>query len=130
MYWTIFIQLLLLYHQIQIVFSKSKSEKKIKICYTNLIYFHFHFEHVHLFTFFLLPVWDAWHQFNMAVLGKPLTSKITCTCYELGHTWTPSCKKASLDVMLEVFKQAVKVYGSLYAVSFTSNSSCTDQTKL
>ncbi|XP_076079713.1 transmembrane protein 135-like isoform X1 [Mytilus galloprovincialis] len=53
----------------------------------------------------------------MAVLGKPLTSKITCTCYELGHTWTPSCKKASLDVMLEVFKQAVKVYGSLYAIA-------------
>ncbi|XP_063402438.1 transmembrane protein 135-like isoform X4 [Mytilus trossulus] len=53
----------------------------------------------------------------MAVLGKPLTSKITCTCYELGHTWTPSCKKASLDVMIEVFKQAVKVYGSLYAIA-------------
>ncbi|XP_052090112.1 transmembrane protein 135-like isoform X2 [Mytilus californianus] len=53
----------------------------------------------------------------MAVLGKPLTSKITCTCYELGHTWTPSCKKASLDVMFEVFKQAVKVYGSLYAIA-------------
>lgn len=53
----------------------------------------------------------------MAALSKPLSSKITHTCYEIGHTWTPSCKKASIDVAFEVCKQALKIYGSLYVVS-------------
>ncbi|XP_011435666.2 transmembrane protein 135 isoform X2 [Magallana gigas] len=51
----------------------------------------------------------------MAVLGKP--KSVTCTCYELGHTWTPSCLRASTDVLLEVLKQALKIYGTLYTVA-------------
>lgn len=50
----------------------------------------------------------------MAVFGKP--KSVTCTCYELGHTWTPSCLYASADVALVVLKQALKIYGTLYTV--------------
>ncbi|CAL1534635.1 unnamed protein product [Lymnaea stagnalis] len=48
----------------------------------------------------------------MAILSKPLT--ITPTCYELGHCWTPYCRKASTDVATHVFKEALKIYGTLY----------------
>nr|XP_022295310.1 transmembrane protein 135-like isoform X1 [Crassostrea virginica] len=51
----------------------------------------------------------------MAVFGKP--KSVTCTCYELGHTWTPSCLYASADVALVVLKQALKIYGTLYTVA-------------
>ncbi|KAK3097710.1 hypothetical protein FSP39_012368 [Pinctada imbricata] len=51
----------------------------------------------------------------MAVFGKPKT--LTCTCYELGHTWSPSCTYASIDVAQEVFRQAAKIYGTLYVVA-------------
>ncbi|XP_062601770.1 transmembrane protein 135-like isoform X1 [Saccostrea cucullata] len=51
----------------------------------------------------------------MAVFGKP--NSVTCTCYELGHTWTPSCFKASAEVAFIVFKQALKIYGTLYTVA-------------
>ncbi|XP_048767436.2 transmembrane protein 135-like isoform X2 [Ostrea edulis] len=51
----------------------------------------------------------------MAVFGKP--KSVTCTCYEIGHTWTPSCLYASVDVAFVVFKQALKVYGTLYTVA-------------
>ncbi|XP_069126642.1 transmembrane protein 135-like isoform X2 [Argopecten irradians] len=51
----------------------------------------------------------------MVVFGKP--TSVPYTCYELGHTWTPSCTKASLGVCLDVFKEAVKIYGSLYLIA-------------
>jgi hypothetical protein len=50
----------------------------------------------------------------MVVISKPIL--LDYTCYELGHTWTPSCKKASFDVFLLVFKEALKIYGSVYFV--------------
>jgi len=51
---------------------------------------------------------------KMAVFSKPVS--VDYTCYELGHTWTPSCTMASLSVALDVFREAVKIYGSLYLV--------------
>ncbi|KAL5009518.1 hypothetical protein ScPMuIL_011823 [Solemya velum] len=51
----------------------------------------------------------------MAIFSKP--ARITYTCYELGHTWTPSCKKASIDVLLVVFKESLKIYGTLYMIA-------------
>ncbi|XP_076466586.1 transmembrane protein 135-like isoform X2 [Babylonia areolata] len=51
----------------------------------------------------------------MAVFGKPV--RIHCTCYELGHCWTPSCVQASKDVAKDVFTEALKIYGALYLVT-------------
>ncbi|KAL8582588.1 hypothetical protein ACOMHN_059797 [Nucella lapillus] len=51
----------------------------------------------------------------MAVLGKPV--RVYCTCYELGHCWTPSCLQASKDVAKDVFREALKIYGALYLVT-------------
>ncbi|KAJ8311087.1 hypothetical protein KUTeg_011361 [Tegillarca granosa] len=48
----------------------------------------------------------------MAILSKP--TSLEFTCYELGHTWTPSCKKATADVVIQVFKQGLMIYGPLY----------------
>ncbi|XP_076373985.1 LOW QUALITY PROTEIN: transmembrane protein 135-like [Tachypleus tridentatus] len=38
-------------------------------------------------------------------------------CYETGHTWTPSCTDAALTVGATTFREALKIYGSLYVVS-------------
>ncbi|XP_060067446.1 transmembrane protein 135-like [Ylistrum balloti] len=51
----------------------------------------------------------------MVVFGKP--TSVPYSCYELGHTWTPSCTKASLGVSLDVLKEALKIYGSLYLIA-------------
>ncbi|XP_059140759.1 transmembrane protein 135-like isoform X1 [Physella acuta] len=51
----------------------------------------------------------------MAVFSKPLS--INYTCYELGHCWTPYCRKASTDIAGHVFKEALKIYGTLYLVA-------------
>ncbi|KAJ8314993.1 hypothetical protein KUTeg_007143 [Tegillarca granosa] len=51
----------------------------------------------------------------MAILSKP--TSLEFTCYELGHTWTPSCKKATADVVIQVFKQGLMIYGPLYLIS-------------
>ncbi|XP_055890094.1 transmembrane protein 135-like isoform X3 [Biomphalaria glabrata] len=51
----------------------------------------------------------------MAVFSKPLT--VTHTCYELGHCWTPYCRTAALDIARHVFKEAIKIYGTLYFIA-------------
>ncbi|XP_052811292.1 transmembrane protein 135-like isoform X2 [Mya arenaria] len=51
----------------------------------------------------------------MVAPSKP--TLLTYTCYELGHTWTPSCTKASFDVAKDVSKEAFKIYGSLYLIA-------------
>ncbi|XP_054157368.1 transmembrane protein 135-like, partial [Oppia nitens] len=38
-------------------------------------------------------------------------------CYEIGHTWTPSCEDAAIDMTLTVFVEAVKLYTPLYLMS-------------
>lgn len=37
-------------------------------------------------------------------------------CYELTHTWTPSCADASAGVGLTCFEEAVKIYTPVYVV--------------
>ena len=39
------------------------------------------------------------------------------SCYELGHTWNPSCTASSVDVGLTCLEEAVKIYSSVYFVS-------------
>ncbi|CAD5111337.1 DgyrCDS652 [Dimorphilus gyrociliatus] len=50
----------------------------------------------------------------MTVLSKNF---VDCSCYELGHTWTPSCRQAFTDVMKSSFKESFKVYATLYIVT-------------
>lgn len=37
-------------------------------------------------------------------------------CYEIGHTWTPHCSQAWLDVWYNTFTRALRLYGLLYLV--------------
>ena len=39
------------------------------------------------------------------------------SCYELGHTWNPSCTGSSVEVGLTCLEEAVKIYSSVYFVS-------------
>ncbi|XP_064629515.1 transmembrane protein 135-like isoform X1 [Lineus longissimus] len=49
----------------------------------------------------------------MAAYSKFLTH----TCYELGHTWTPSCLQASKDIAIYGLKHSFKIYAPLYIIS-------------
>ena len=53
----------------------------------------------------------------MAIFSKPV--RIHCSCYELGHCWTPHCVQATTDVAQDIFSEAIKIYGALYLVSFS-----------
>ena len=37
---------------------------------------------------------------------------------QLSHTWTPSCSQAAVEVGLECFRKCLKIYSSVYLVSF------------
>ena len=41
---------------------------------------------------------------------------IEYTCYELAHTWHPSCTHCSVEIGGSVFKEALKIYSSVYVV--------------
>ena len=47
----------------------------------------------------------------------PLCHSVPFTCYEVAHTWTPSCPKASLMVARDSMKFSLKVYATFYGVS-------------
>ncbi|EEC18823.1 hypothetical protein IscW_ISCW014476 [Ixodes scapularis] len=56
----------------------------------------------------------------MALLSKYaqlLEYHLPYNCYEIGHTWTPHCSEASVYVGLNAFKESMKMYLPLYAVS-------------
>lgn len=38
-------------------------------------------------------------------------------CYEMGHSWNPSCFGSSFYLFWECFKKSIVVYGLLYTVS-------------
>ncbi|CAL8143763.1 unnamed protein product [Orchesella dallaii] len=42
-------------------------------------------------------------------------------CYEIGHTWTPSCAKASTDLGVACFKEGFKIYASCYVMSMAAS---------
>ena len=48
----------------------------------------------------------------MALLSKLLPY----SCYDLGHTWTPICNKAAMDIGLSCFEEGLKIYASIYTV--------------
>lgn len=49
---------------------------------------------------------------NMAAYSKLLSH----SCYELGHTWQPSCVKTALALALITYRESFKIYAPLYAV--------------
>ncbi|KAH8022149.1 hypothetical protein HPB51_022031 [Rhipicephalus microplus] len=54
----------------------------------------------------------------MAVFSKYaelLDYHLPYNCYEIGHTWTPSCVDASVYVGLHAFRESLKIYLPLYA---------------
>ena len=55
----------------------------------------------------------------MAILSKLLLLDYTMSfnCYELGHTWTPFCSRAALDMGSATFLEAAKMYTALYTVN-------------
>ena len=42
--------------------------------------------------------------------------QIPYSCYELGHTWNPSCSASAVEVGLSSFEEALKIYSSVYIV--------------
>nr|XP_033804383.1 transmembrane protein 135 isoform X2 [Geotrypetes seraphini] len=50
---------------------------------------------------------------NMAAFSK----SIPHSCYEIGHTWQPSCTVASLNILQGALEEAFKIYGTLYLIA-------------
>lgn len=50
-------------------------------------------------------------------LSKALLASFPYNCYEIGHTWTPHCSQAWLDLWFSTFVRSLKLYGVLYLVS-------------
>ncbi|XP_035522834.1 transmembrane protein 135-like [Morone saxatilis] len=44
-------------------------------------------------------------------------SKIPHSCYELGHTWNPSCVHSALDVTRGALEVSFKIYAPLYLIA-------------
>lgn len=55
---------------------------------------------------------------NMAALSK----SIPHSCYELGHTWNPSCTFSTLQVTAGALEVSFKIYAPLYLVSVSARS--------
>lgn len=49
-------------------------------------------------------------------LSKFWCASVPYNCYEIGHTWTPHCSQAWLDVWYNTFTRALRLYGVLYLV--------------
>ncbi|XP_077403488.1 transmembrane protein 135 [Vanacampus margaritifer] len=44
-------------------------------------------------------------------------SKITHNCYEVGHTWNPSCMQATVDITRGALEVSFKIYSLLYVIA-------------
>ncbi|KAG7515264.1 hypothetical protein JOB18_003915 [Solea senegalensis] len=44
-------------------------------------------------------------------------SKIPHNCYEIGHTWSPSCTQSALDVARGALEVSFKIYAPLYLIA-------------
>ncbi|XP_077488296.1 transmembrane protein 135-like [Amblyomma americanum] len=49
-------------------------------------------------------------------LSKFWCARVPYNCYEIGHTWTPHCSQAWIDVWYNTFTRALRLYGVLYLV--------------
>ncbi|KAG0417458.1 hypothetical protein HPB47_005610 [Ixodes persulcatus] len=47
-------------------------------------------------------------------LSKFLSMSLPYNCYEIGHTWTPHCSEAWLDLWFITFVRSLRLYGLLY----------------
>ncbi|XP_054166120.1 transmembrane protein 135-like [Oppia nitens] len=54
-----------------------------------------------------------------SILSKILMPhwSVPYNCYEIGHTWTPSCSEAAIELGIIVFKESLKLYTPLYLLS-------------
>ena len=43
-------------------------------------------------------------------------SKLPFSCYDVGHTWTPFCRNAAIDIGFSCFQEGLKIYASIYTV--------------
>ncbi|XP_029374416.1 transmembrane protein 135 isoform X1 [Echeneis naucrates] len=46
-----------------------------------------------------------------------VVSKIPHSCYEIGHTWSPSCVQSALDVTRGALEVSFKIYAPLYLIA-------------
>ncbi|XP_078700090.1 transmembrane protein 135-like isoform X1 [Branchiostoma floridae x Branchiostoma belcheri] len=55
----------------------------------------------------------------MAAYSKSLkpTAVLKANCYEIGHTWQPSCIRAILDILLGGIVESVKIYAPVYVIT-------------
>ena len=74
------------------------------------------------FFSYLISLFFAKFEENIIIImGKTFTKLLKPTpysCYELGHTWNPSCTGSSVEVGLTCLEEAVKIYSSVYFVSY------------
>ena len=54
---------------------------------------------------------------KMGANWSKLLKQVPYSCYELGHTWNPSCSASGVEVGLSSFEEALKIYSSVYIVS-------------
>ena len=54
---------------------------------------------------------------NTILSSKDLSSNVPFTCQEMAHVWESSCFRTSCFLFFGCFKEAISIYGSLYAVS-------------
>ncbi|XP_067946961.1 transmembrane protein 135-like isoform X2 [Watersipora subatra] len=56
---------------------------------------------------------------QLKALAKKLFGfqKLRYTCYEFGHTWTPSCRDAAFGVLWSSLKASLKIYSTVYLVT-------------
>lgn len=52
----------------------------------------------------------------MAVFSKLRELSLPYNCYEVGHTWTPECYEAALQVGFCCLIEGMKIYAPLYLV--------------
>ncbi|GFS59626.1 transmembrane protein 135 [Trichonephila clavipes] len=53
----------------------------------------------------------------MAILSKLWEPTLSLNCYELMHTWNPSCCNAALSLSVSSFIEVMKIYTVLYLIS-------------
>ncbi|GFQ87803.1 transmembrane protein 135 [Trichonephila clavata] len=53
----------------------------------------------------------------MAILSKLWKPTLSLNCYEVGHTWNPSCCNAALSLSVSSFIEGMKIYTALYLIS-------------
>ncbi|KAB7497380.1 hypothetical protein Anas_00976 [Armadillidium nasatum] len=52
------------------------------------------------------------------------------TCYELGHTWHPSCSKTSFDMFISSAIASFKIYGVVYLTNLIAKECLLGNEKL